>query len=30
MSYQPEQDSHTRDNVKVVLHLSNYATKKTK
>ena len=28
MSYYPEPDSHVRDNVKVVLDLSNYATKK--
>ena len=28
MSYYPERDSHTRDKVKVVLGLSNYATKK--
>ena len=28
MSYYPEQDSHIRDEVKVVLDLSNYATKK--
>ena len=28
MSYYPEPDSHTRDKVKVVLELSNYATKK--
>ena len=28
MSYYPESDSHTRDKVKVVLDLSNYATKK--
>ena len=28
MSYHPEQDSHTRDKVKVVLDFSNYATKK--
>ena len=28
MSYYPEPDSHIRDKVKVVLHLSNYATKK--
>ena len=28
MSYYPEPDSHIRDNVKVVLDLSNYATKK--
>ena len=28
MSYYPEQDSHIRDNVKVVLDLSNSATKK--
>ena len=26
MSYYPEPDSHTRDKVKVVLDLSNYAT----
>ena len=26
--YYPEPDSHIRDNVKVVLDLSNYATKK--
>ena len=28
MSYYPEQDSHIRDKVKVVLELSNYATEK--
>ena len=28
MSYYPEPDSHIRDKVKVVLGLSNYATKK--
>ena len=28
MSYYPETDSHIRDKVKVVLDLSNYATKK--
>ena len=28
MSYYPEADSHVRDKVKVVLVLSNYATKK--
>ena len=28
MSYYPEPDSHIRDEVKVVLDLSNYATKK--
>ena len=28
MSYYPERDSHIRDKVKVVLDLSNYATKK--
>ena len=28
MSYYPEQDSHIRAEVKVVLDLSNYATKK--
>ena len=28
MSYYPETDSHIRDKVKVVLGLSNYATKK--
>ena len=28
MSYYPEQDSHIRDEVKVVLDLSNYATKR--
>ena len=28
MSYYPEPDSHTRDDVQVVLDLSNYATKK--
>ena len=28
MSYYPEPDSHIRDKVKVVLNLSNYATKK--
>ena len=28
MSYNPETDSHIRDKVKVVLDLSNYATKK--
>ena len=27
MSYYPEPDSHIRDKVKVVLGLSNYATK---
>ena len=27
MSYYPEPDSNTRDKVKVVLDLSNYATK---
>ena len=27
MSYSPETDSHIRDKVKVVLDLSNYATK---
>ena len=27
MSYYPEQDSHIRDKVKVVLHLSNCPTK---
>ena len=27
MSYYPEPDSHIRDKVKVVLDLSNYATK---
>ena len=26
--YYPEPDSHIRDKVKVVLHLSNYTTKK--
>ena len=30
MSYYPEPDSHIRDKVKVVLDLSNYATKKNK
>ena len=28
MSYYPEPDIHIRDKVKVVLNLSNYATKK--
>ena len=28
MSYYPESDSHIRDKIKVVLDLSNYATKK--
>ena len=28
MSYYPEPDSHIRDKVKVVLDLTNYATKK--
>ena len=28
MSYYPESDSHIRDKVKVVLDLSQYATKK--
>ena len=28
MSYQPEPESHIRDNVKVVLGLPNYVTKK--
>ena len=28
MSYYPEPDSHIRDKIKVVLELSNYATKK--
>ena len=28
MSYYPKLDSHNRDKVKVVLDLSNYATKK--
>ena len=28
MSYYPESDSHIRHKVKVVLDLSNYATKK--
>ena len=28
MSYYPEPGSHTRDKVKVVLDLSNYATRK--
>ena len=28
MNYYPEPDSHITDKVKVVLHLSNYATKK--
>ena len=28
MSYYPEPDSHIRNKVKVVLDLSNYATKK--
>ena len=27
MRYYPEPDSHTRDKIKVVLELSNYATK---
>ena len=30
MNYYPEPDSHIRDKVKVVLDLSNYATKKEK
>ena len=30
MSYYPERDRHIRDKVKVVLDLSNYATKKEK
>ena len=29
MSYYREPDSHTRDKVKVLLHLSNYAIKKS-
>ena len=28
MSYYPEPDSHIKDKVKVVIDLSNYATKK--
>ena len=28
MNYYSEQDNHIRDKVKVVLNLSNYATKK--
>ena len=28
MSYYPEPDSHIKDKVKVVIYLSNYATKK--
>ena len=28
MSYCPEPDSHIRENVKIVLDLSNYATEK--
>ena len=28
MSYYPEPDSHIRDKIKLMLHLSNYATKK--
>ena len=28
MSYYPERDSHIRDKVKLVLELSNFATKK--
>ena len=28
MNYYPEPDSYIRDKVKVVFHLSNYATKK--
>ena len=28
MSYYPEPDTHIRDKVKIVLDLSNYATKK--
>ena len=28
MSFYPEADSHIRDKVKVILDLSNYATKK--
>ena len=30
MSYYPEPDSHIRDKVKVVLNLSNYATKRNR
>ena len=30
MSYYPEPDNHIRDKVKVLLELSNYATKKHK
>ena len=30
MSHYPEPDSHMRDNVKVILDLSNYPTKKNK
>ena len=30
MSYYPEPDNHVRDKVKVMLDLSNYATKKIK
>ena len=30
MNYAPESDSHIRDKVKIVLDLSNYATKKFK
>ena len=29
VSYYPEPDSHTRDKVKIILELSNYATKRT-
>ena len=28
MGYYPKPDSHNRDKIKVVLHLSNYASKK--
>ena len=28
MSYYPELDSHIKDKIKVVIHSSNYATKK--
>ena len=28
MNYYPEQDNHIRDKVKVVLNLTDYATKK--
>ena len=28
MSYYPELESHIRDKIKVVMHFSNYATKK--